>query len=190
MKNFSLEIEGSSTIDQLNLPFYSSAEKHQLKVVQDLRLSLAIPLPRYVGDDSNRHPMMRAFKPLKFSFGGRYVVWFRDLDAKRKVLEVIFMSSLLTICSMKTKNFKISRFPFSIPFSGLVRQYFNYFCTLCTAKSILLVRWQQVWESWKVQNSRPWNFNRKWEISATPACSEKVRFKIVVVQKSMVVGSW
>ncbi|VUZ47668.1 unnamed protein product [Hymenolepis diminuta] len=70
MKNFSLEVEGSSTIDQLNLPFYSSAEKHQLKVVQDLHLSLAIPLPGYVGNDSNRHPIMRAFKPLKFSFGG------------------------------------------------------------------------------------------------------------------------
>nr|CDS33182.1 conserved hypothetical protein [Hymenolepis microstoma] len=70
LKNFSVEIEGSSSIDQLKLPFYSSAENHQLKVMQDLHLSLAIPLSGYVEDDLNRNPTIRIFKPLKFSLEG------------------------------------------------------------------------------------------------------------------------
>ncbi|VDN96144.1 unnamed protein product [Rodentolepis nana] len=70
LKNFSLENEGSSTIDQLKLPFYSSAEKHQLRVMQDLRLSLAIPVSGYVEDNLNQNPTIRVFKPLKFSLEG------------------------------------------------------------------------------------------------------------------------
>lgn len=74
LRDFSVEVEGSSDRDQLNSAFCSSSKNYQLKIMRDLRLSLAIPLPCDIEANLNPNPLVREFKPLKFSFEGRCVV--------------------------------------------------------------------------------------------------------------------